>query len=74
MTWEEKRKSCFDYLDQNKEKLTLFQYKSIKRTIGSLALENMFVSSSKIDRLIDIALGKISAEDSIAQLKDRQKI
>jgi len=74
MTWEEKRRSCFDYLDQHKEKLTPFQYKSIKRTIGSLALENMFVSSSKIDRLIDIALGKISAEDSIAQLKDKQKI
>ena len=74
MTWEQKRKTCFNYLDQFKEQLTPFQYKSIKQTIGTLALEDMFVSSAKIDRLIEIAQGKISANDSITQLKNRLDI
>lgn len=71
MTWEQKREACFDHLDQFKEQLTPLQYKSIKQTIGTLALEDMFISSAKIDRLIEIAQGKISANDSIAQLKNR---
>ena len=74
MTWEQKRKSCFDYLDRFREQLTPFQYKSIKQTIGTLALEDMFVTFSKIDRLVEIAQGKISAEDSIAQIKNRLDI
>jgi len=74
MTWEQKRKSCFDYLDKFQNILTPFQYKSIKQTIGTLAIEDMFVSQPKIDRLIEIATGKISADESIAQLKNRLDI
>ncbi len=71
MTWEQKRKLCFDYLDQFQNILTSFQHKSIKQTIGTLAIEDMFVSPSKIDRLIEIATGKITADQSIAQTKNR---
>ena len=71
MTWKQKRKSCFDYLDRFGDQLTPFQYKSIKKTIGTLALEGMFVAPEKIDRLVEIAQGKISAEDSILQTKNR---
>ena len=71
MTWEQKRNSCFEYLDQFRDQLTLFQYKSIKKTIGTLALEGMFVTSVKIDRLVEIAQGKVSVEDSILQTKNR---
>ena len=71
MAWEQKRNYCFDYLDKFKEQLTPFQYSSIKQTIGTLALEDMFVTPSKIDRLIEIAQGKITANESIAQLKNR---
>lgn len=74
MTWEQKRKACFDYLDKFKDRLTAVQYKSIKQTIGTLAIEDMFVSQSKIDRLIEIATGKITADESIAQLKNRLNI
>jgi len=74
MTWEQQRKSCFDYLDKFKDKLTALQYKSIKQTIGTLAIENMFVSPSKIDRLIEIATGKITADASIAETKNRLDI
>jgi len=71
MTWEQKRKSCFDYLDTFKVQLTSSQYKSIKQTIGTLAIEDMFVSPSKINRLIEIATGKITADASIDELKNR---
>jgi hypothetical protein len=71
MTWEQKRKSCFDYLDRFQNTLTSFQYKSIKQTIGTLAIEDMFVSQEKIDRLIEIATGKITAEQSIEETKNR---
>ncbi len=71
MTWEQNRKSCFDYLDRFKGQLTSSQYKSIKQTIGTLAIEDMFVSPSKINRLIEIATGKITADASIDELKNR---
>jgi len=51
--------------------LTSFQYKSIKQTIGTLAIEDMFVSKEKIDRSIEIATGKIIAKRSIEQTKNR---
>lgn len=74
MTWEQQRTTCFDYLDKFKNQLTALQYKSIKQTIGTLAIEDMFVSPSKIDRLIEIATGKITVEKSIAETKNRLDI
>ncbi len=74
MTWEQKKQELFSYLERYKDKITPIAYNSVKQTIATLALEDIFISHKKIDRLIEIAIGKISAKDSIKETKNTTNI
>lgn len=69
MSWEQRKQELFDYLKQHEDMLTPTAYDGVKQTIATLALEEIFVSRSKIDRLVEIALGKISVSDSVKETK-----
>lgn len=74
MIWEQKRSSCFSYLERFKSELTEKQYLAIRQTIGSFAIENIFVTQEDVQRLVSIAKGEVTAEKAISEIKSRLKI
>ncbi len=70
LSWEQRKQELFDYLKQYEDALTPTPYNSVKQTIATLALEDIFISHGKIDRLVEIALGKISVADSVKETKN----
>ena len=67
MTWEQKREKSYSYLNRYKDEISSSTYFYIKQTIGSHAIEDMFLSEDEIYNLICVGQGKITTDSLIAK-------
>ena len=67
MTWREKRAKSYSNLDEHKNEISKSAYKIIKQTIGSHAIENMFLTSDEIHNLVRVEKGEISTDELVAE-------
>ena len=67
MTWEQKRQESYSYLDKYKNEISDDGYKMIKQTIGSHAIEDMFLTDNEIYNLIRVEKGEITTDELVAE-------
>jgi len=74
MTWEQKRQHSYDYLEKYKDEISDEAHERIKRTIGSQAIEDMFLPEDEVYDLVRIEKGEVSADDLIAGYINKLKV
>lgn len=67
MTWEQKRQQSYKYLDKYKDEISDGAYKMIKQTIGSHAIEDMFLTDNEIYNLVRVEKGEITTDELVAE-------
>ena len=67
MTWEHKRQQSYEYLDKYKDEISHDAYEMIKQTIGSHAIEDMFLTDNEIYNLVRVEKGEITTDELVAE-------
>ncbi|HQS77974.1 MAG TPA: hypothetical protein PLH07_08605 [Sulfurovum sp.] len=67
MTWEQKRQESYNHLDKYKGEISEEEYERIENTIGSHAIEDMFLSEDEVYNLVRMEKGEISADELVAE-------
>lgn len=67
MTWEQKREESYNNLDKYKNEISDGAYKMIKQTIGSHAIEDMFLTDNEIYNLVRVEKGEITTDKLVAE-------
>lgn len=67
MTWEQKRQASYNYLNRYKDEVSEEAYERIESTIGSQAIEDMFLTEDEVYNLVRIEKGEISADELVAE-------
>lgn len=67
MTWEQKRQESYNHLNKYKDEISKEEYERIESTIGSHAIEDMFLAEDEVCNLIRMEKGEISADELVAE-------
>ena len=67
MTWEQKRQESYGYLSKYKDEISNEAYERIESTIGSQAIEDMFLPEDEVYDLVRMEKGEISADELVAE-------
>jgi len=67
MTWEQKRQESYNYLNKYKDEISEEEYERIESTIGSQAIEDMFLTEDEVYNLIRMEKGEISADELVTE-------
>ena len=73
MTWEQKRQESYNYLSKYKDEVSEEGYERIENTIGSQAIEDMFLTEDEVYNLIRMEKGEINADELVAEYIDELK-
>ncbi len=73
MTWEQKRQESYDYLEKYKDEVSEEGYERIENTIGSQAIEDMFLTEDEVYNLIRMEKDEINADELVAEYIDELK-
>jgi len=67
MTWEQKRQESYNHLNKYKDEISKEEYERIENTIGSQAIEDMFLTENEVYNLVRMEKGEISADELVAE-------
>ena len=73
MTWEQKRQESYNYLNKYKNEISKEEYERIENTIGSQAIEDMFLTENEVYNLVRMERGEISADELVAEYMQQLK-
>ena len=74
MTWEQKRQQSYGYLEAYKDEIPQEAYERIRQTIGSQAIEDMFLIENEVYDLVKMEKGEVAVDELIAGYINELKV